>query len=220
MPSQTKENYLKAIYFLSIKNKNITITELAKKMQVSKPTCNHMVKKLEELSLVKYQKYKPLKLTVKGKKIATSIIRKHRLTEMFLTQIMGFGWEEVHDIAEEIEHLNSDLFFDRMDEILDFPTIDPHGSPIPDKNGIIVKTKQFHFNQIPIGTQVKLCGFSNNSKDLLLFLNKKNIKLGSKLTIIQFEKFDNSYEVLLDNNKNTITLTNDVCSCLLVTPLK
>ena len=220
MPSQTKENYLKAIYFLSVKNKNVTITELAKKMQVSKPTCNHMVKKLEELSLVKYQKYKPLILTVKGKKIATSIIRKHRLTEMFLTQIMGFGWEEVHDIAEEIEHLNSNLFFDRMDEILGFPTVDPHGSPIPDKSGKIIKSKQVNFIEAPVGKHVKFCGFSKSSKELLLYLNKKKIQLGAVLSIVQIEKFDNSYEILINNDKQSTTLSYDACSCLLVTPLE
>lgn len=219
MPSQIKENYLKALYFLSITNPKVTITQLAKKMQVSKPTSNHMIKKLEELSLVKYQKYKPITLTDKGKKMATSIIRKHRLTEMFLTQIMGFGWEEVHDIAEEIEHLKSDLFFDRMDELLGFPTIDPHGSPIPDKKGNIIKTKQFPFTNIPVGKPVKLCGFTKSSKELLVYLNKKNIQLGTILTIVQIENFDHSFDVLLNNHKKPITLTNEVCSCLLVSYL-
>jgi DtxR family Mn-dependent transcriptional regulator len=217
MPSQIKENYLKSIYFLSTKEKPISITELAKNMNVSKPTSNNMVKKLQELGWIKYEKYKPIKLTLKGKNIATSIVRKHRLTEMFLTQVMGFGWEEVHDIAEEIEHLKSDLFFDRMDEILGFPTTDPHGSPIPDKQGNIIKTKRFNFSKIKPDEIVELCGFTNNSNDLLVYLNKKKIQLGTTLKIKHIEVFDNSYEIIVNNNhKQPITLSKEVCDLLLV----
>lgn len=216
MPSQTRENYLKAIYFLNLKKQPITITALANKMLVSKPTSNNMVKRLQENGLVTYKKYKPLKLTEKGEKIATSIVRKHRLTEMFLTQVMGFGWEEVHDIAEEIEHIKLDSFFNRMDEILGFPSIDPHGSPIPDKQGNIPKSDYINLLNVNKHKSVKLCGLTNSSKELLLYLNKKSIQLGTILTIVAIEEFDNSYEVILNNNKKPITLSFNVCKCLLV----
>jgi DtxR family Mn-dependent transcriptional regulator len=216
MPSYTKENYLKAIYFLSEKTKKVSITDLAKKMQVSKPTCNNMIKKLQENVLVKYEKYKPITLTLKGQKIATSIIRKHRLTEMFLTQVMGFGWEEVHDIAEEIEHLKSTIFFDRMDEILGFPTIDPHGSPIPDKLGNIHKPELLNFTKIVKNEKVTLSGLTKSSKELLIYLNKRGIALGSILKIVEIEPFDNSYEVFIDQESAPISLSYDVCKCLLV----
>jgi len=133
MTSQTEENYLKASYFLANSDNEINLSELSKSLKVSKPTVNSMVKKLCEKGFLNYQKYKPLVLTAYGRKNAALIIRKHRLTEMYLVEKMNFGWEEVHDIAEQLEHLKSPEFFDRMDELLNFPTHDPHGSPIPNK---------------------------------------------------------------------------------------
>ena len=218
MPTQTKENYLKAIYFINQKSKEISLTELSNKMSVSKPTVNNMVKKMEIKGWLSYEKYKPIKLTPKGKKMGALIVRKHRLTEMFLSQVMGFGWEEVHDIAEEIEHISSNIFFDRMDEILGFPTIDPHGSPIPDKNGNLVKVDYLKLSEINEGQKVKLCGLTNSSQELLLYLNKKKIKLGTELIVYQIEVFDNSCEVSL-NDHSKVFLTNEVCQSLLVEEL-
>lgn len=215
MPTQTKENYLKAIYFLGQKNMNISITALAEEMSVSKPTANNMIKKMEEKGWVLYEKYKPIKLTKEGKKIGALIVRKHRLTEMFLSEIMGFGWEEVHDIAEEMEHIQSDKLFERMDEILGFPTNDPHGSPIPDKNGKISKPNYINLTTIKEGEKVKVCGLTQSSKELLLYLNKKKIKLGTVIKVVQIEPFDKSFEIIL-NNSTPALLTFDVCQCLLV----
>lgn len=215
MPTQTKENYLKAIFSISQQSETISITLLAELMQVSKPTANSMVKKMKEKDWVAYEKYKPLKLTAKGKKEAALIVRKHRLAEMFLAKIMDFGWEEVHDIAEEMEHLQSIKLFDRMDEILGFPTTDPHGSPIPDKTGKIINPKYLNFTALKEGASAKLCGLTNSSKELLLFLNKKQISLGTELKVMGIEKFDNSYEIKIKGNASLI-LTYDVCKCLLV----
>ncbi len=218
MPTQTKENYLKEIYFINQKSTSISISELAKNMSVSKPTANNMIKKMQEKGWVLYNKYKPIKLTPKGETLGALIVRKHRLTEMFLSQVMSFGWEEVHDIAEEIEHIQSIKFFDRMDEILGFPTIDPHGSPIPDKKGKVLKPDYLNLTVINIGQKVRLCGLTKSSKDLLLYLNKKKIKLGTIFTVQQIENFDNSIEVLFEN-KSTIILTFEACQCLLVEKL-
>lgn len=215
MPTQTKENYLKAIFSIAQKGDVVSITELSEKLQVSKPTANSMVKKMELKGWVIYEKYKPLKLTKKGFKVGALIVRRHRLAEMFLAKIMDFGWEEVHDIAEEMEHLQSTKLFDRMDEILGFPTIDPHGSPIPDKTGKITKPNYLNLTALKKGEKAKLCGLTNTSKDLLLFLNKKNIKLGTELSVNQIESFDNSFEIQL-RDKSVITLTFNVCQCLLV----
>lgn len=215
MQSQTKENYLKAIFFLSQKAVEVSITELAKEMSVSKPTANNMVKKMEENGWLTYKKYKPLKLTKKGEKIGALVVRKHRLAEMFLSEVMGFGWEEVHDIAEDMEHLNSVKFFDRMDEILGFPTIDPHGSPIPDKNGNISKSNYLNFTTLRESETGLLSGLTTSSKELLLFLNKKDIRLGAELRVKSIERFDKSFEVVLKDNTE-ILLTFDVCKCLLV----
>jgi DtxR family Mn-dependent transcriptional regulator len=138
MASQTEENYLKALFSLADEKGEISVSELSRILEVSMPTANSMVKNLHEQGLVHYEKYKPLSLTLKGKKEAALIIRKHRLTEMYLVEKMGFGWEKVHEIAEQIEHIKSTAFFDRMDELLGHPTIDPHGSPIPDKHGRVI----------------------------------------------------------------------------------
>ena len=215
MPTQIKENYLKAIFFLSQKNVEVSITELSNQINVSKPTANNMVNKMEKKGWVLYQKYKPLKLTAKGEKIGALIVRKHRLAEMFLSEVMGFGWEEVHDIAEEMEHLNSEIFFDRMDEILGFPTKDPHGSPIPDKIGKISKSNHINLTSIKEGENIVLCALANSSKELLLFLNKKKITLGTHLQVQQIESFDKSIVVGLQDNSQFV-LTFDVCKCLLV----
>ncbi|MDR3653554.1 MAG: metal-dependent transcriptional regulator [Paludibacter sp.] len=137
MASTAEENYLKALYSLSNLKEEVNVSALSNLLKVSLPTVNSMVKNLKNQGLVNYEKYKPLSLTEKGKKQAALVTRKHRLTEMFLVNKMGFGLDVVHEIAEQVEHINSSVFFERMDELLDFPKIDPHGSPIPDKNGFI-----------------------------------------------------------------------------------
>ena len=215
MATEIKENYLKAIYFLDQKDKDISLTALAKEMQVSKPTVNDMVKKLEAIGWLRYERYKPLRLTKKGRKKAALIIRKHRLTEMFLSQVMGFGWEEVHDIAEEIEHIDSESFFDRMDEILGFPSTDPHGSPIPDKEG---NTNQLNYqllSSIPDNSKVVLRGLRDSSKEFLLFLNNKGLQLGTELLLLHSEPFDKSITVSYDDFTE-VHLSHSVSSRLLV----
>src|ERR1039457_2504409 len=135
MISLTEENYLKVLYNLSNEAGEVNVNEISKGLKIKMPTVTSMMKKLAEKKLVHYESYKPLRLTAMGKKEAGLIIRKHRLTEMFLVEKMGFGWEGVHDIAEQIEHIKSPEFFEKMDGLLGYPKIDPHGSPIPDKNG-------------------------------------------------------------------------------------
>jgi len=219
MATQTKENYLKAIYFLQQKNQEVSLTELGKVMGVSKPTVNNMVKKLTSNGWVNYQKYKPIQLSKKGKKVAALIIRKHRLTEMFLVQIMGFGWEEVHIIAEEMEHLKSELFFERMDEILGYPTIDPHGSPIPDKNGVINSKNYLQMTTLTAGQKARLCAINHSSVELLTMLNEKEIKLGTTFQIIKVEAFDKTMIVNYGDHKS-VSLSQEVCKRLLVEQVK
>jgi DtxR family Mn-dependent transcriptional regulator len=215
MATEIKENYLKAMYFLDQKDKNISLTALANEMNVSKPTVNDMVKKLEGKGWLRYKKYKPLQLTEEGRKTAALIIRKHRLTEMFLVEFMGFGWEEVHEIAEEIEHLNSTLFFDRMDEILGYPTVDPHGSPIPDKTGNISKLNYKLLSNIKVNSKVVLRGLRDSSKEFLLFLNNKKLQLGTELILHHCEPFDKSITVSYDDFSE-VQLSHSVSSRLLV----
>ena len=128
MAPPTEENYLKALFNLANSQGEITLSELASRLEVSLPTANSMVKSLQKSNWLNYEKYKPLTLTPEGRRLAASIIRKHRLTEMFLVDVMKFGWEEVHEVAEQIEHIHAPKFFDRMDEMLGHPAADPHGS--------------------------------------------------------------------------------------------
>ena len=215
MPTQTKENYLKAIYALSQKDESVSLSDLSRELQVSMPTANNMVKKLQENEWIDYEKYKPLVLTPKGHTLAALIIRKHRLAEMFLSKVMGFGWEEVHDIAEDMEHIQSDKLFDRMDELLGYPTIDPHGSPIPDKEGKITQKTYTPLSEIKVGKKVRLCTLSDRSTDLLVYLNNKGITLGTEIQVLSLESFDKSIQVSYLQQKS-VTLSREVCSCLLV----
>ncbi len=133
------------------------------------------MKKLAEKKLVHYESYKPLRLTEKGKREAGLIIRKHRLTEMFLVEKMGFGWEQVHEIAEQVEHIHSPLFFEKMEELLDYPKVDPHGSPIPDKTG---KIEWIHYKKLSdckVGDSVKLAAVIHSTDEFLKYLNTKEL---------------------------------------------
>ncbi len=215
MPSNTKENYLKAIYSLEENGKKISLSALSKRIDVSIPTVNNMVKRLEQEGWVHYEKYKPILLTPKGREIAGRIVRKHRLAEMFLVQKMNLGWELVHDIAEDLEHINSEIFFDRIDEMLDYPKIDPHGTPIPDKEGKITPHNYKNLSEMKEGDQVVLRALNHENTDFLIYLNKKDIGLNTKLKVEAKEPFDESMEVSYKNFRNVV-LTKEVCEKLLV----
>lgn len=215
MASQTEENYLKALFNLADEKGEISVSEISNILQVSTPTANSMVKNLHEQGLVHYEKYKPLSLTPKGKKEAALIIRKHRLTEMYLVEKMGFGWEMVHEIAEQIEHIKSTAFFDRMDELLEHPTIDPHGSPIPDKHGRVIWKSYRRLADCKPGETVKLAAITNSSEEFLKFLNNKNLSLGLSIEVESVEIFDGSMHIsYLKNQRQTLSAL--VCEKLLI----
>ena len=213
--TQTKENYIKALYFLHLENEEISLSDLGKALNVSKPTANDMIKKLQVSGIVVSEKYKPIRITEKGKRNAASIIRKHRLSEMFLSQIMEFGWEEVHEIAEELEHIKTEKFFDRMDELLGFPSVDPHGSPIPDKEGNFNRPNYMPLSEVPAESTVIVKALQKSSTDFLLFLNKKSIQLGTHIKVIHIESFDKSYTVSY-NDLSNVVLSQSICEKLLV----
>jgi DtxR family transcriptional regulator, Mn-dependent transcriptional regulator len=178
------------------------VQELSKVLQIKMPSVNSMVKKLAEKNLVLYESYKPLRLSEKGKTAAGLIIRKHRLTEMYLVEKMGFGWEQVHEIAEQVEHLQSPLFFEKMDELLGFPSVDPHGSPIPDKTGKIQWLQYKKLSDCKAGDQIKLSAVTNSSEDFLKFLNSRNLYLGLVVKIKSIENFDGSMNVSYGKKTN------------------
>jgi DtxR family Mn-dependent transcriptional regulator len=213
--SLTEENYLKALFALSNETDEVTVNELSKRLGIKMPTVTSMMKKLSEKKLVNYESYKPLKLTEKGKKEAGIIIRKHRLTEMFLVEVMGFGWEEVHEIAEQVEHIQSPDFFEKMDEMLGYPKIDPHGSPIPDKTGKLEWKPYKRLSDCKAGDHVRLAAVLNSSADFLKYLNTRNLKLGTKLRVKSVEKFDGSMMISLSRNPPEM-MSHTVCEMLIV----
>lgn len=215
MNSLTEENYLKALFNISSEAGEVNVNELSKRLGIKMPTVTSMMKKLAEKKLVHYESYKPLRLTEKGKKEAGLIIRKHRLTEMFLAEKMNFGWEDVHDVAEQIEHIRSPAFFDKMDELLGYPKIDPHGSPIPDKNGKITWKEYNKLSDCKMGETVKLAAVINTSSDFLKYLNSRELRLGLKIKIKSIEAFDKS--MIVTYGKHSVeVLSNIVCDRLMV----
>src|SRR5690606_10140120 len=153
----------KALFNLKDENGKVSISELSKRLKVSMPSVNSMVKNLQKKGMIYYEKYKPIELYERGNKAAALVIRKHRLIEMYLAEKMGFGWEEVHAIAEQIEHIDSPAFFERMDKLLNHPTIDPHGSPIPDKQGVVADLAHKPLSTYSAGGKVKLMALGNSS---------------------------------------------------------
>ncbi|MDA8595295.1 metal-dependent transcriptional regulator [Flavobacteriaceae bacterium] len=222
MPTITHENYLKAMFALEDRGQVISLTALSKQLEVSIPTINAMVKKMENRGWVSYTKYQPLELTESGRKEAAAIVRKHRLSEMYLEKMMGFGWEEVHDIAEELEHISDSKLFDRMDELLGFPTHDPHGSPIPDKDGQLQKNTFKKLAELKPNDQGVLKGLRNSSTEFLMYLNSKDIHLGLLIKILHVEAFDQTMKIEFKNEVGELVTTyisKEVSSRLLLEPI-
>jgi DtxR family Mn-dependent transcriptional regulator len=216
MISLTEENYLKAIFHLRKDDNTVTVNELSKFMNVKMPSVNNMMKKFAQKDWVIYETYKPLIITALGKKEAALIVRKHRLTEMFLVEKMNFGWENVHEIAEQLEHVHSEMFFDKMDELLQFPKFDPHGEPIPNKDGAIISLDLQKLSETKKGDTVTFSAVTVSDDDFLNFLNSKELELGNILTVVDIEKYDESMTVGKDDNRK-IVLSKMVCDKILVT---
>ncbi len=195
MASQTEENYLKSLLMLANQEEIVNTSKLSNLLKVSLPTVNSMIKKLKKQGLINYEKYKPFSLTESGKQAALFVLRKHRLSELYLKEKMGFGWEEVHEIAEQLEHIDSYIFFERMDELMGFPRIDPHGSPIPDKKGKITQEPYEQLSNCKPGNRVRLAALSDDSSDFIKFLNNHQLHLGTELEIKSIELFDKSMVV-------------------------
>lgn len=204
--THSEENYLKIIYHLSLKSEAVVSTNAIANVMDSKPSSvTDMVQKLAEKDLVSYKKYQGVSLTEKGKKAAVNIIRKHRLWEVFLVEKLNFSWDEVHDIAEQLEHIKSEQLINRLDKFLNFPTEDPHGDPIPNKNGIIPKLTRQLLADAPLNEKLICVGVKDSSSSFLQYLDKQKISLGTALQIIEKEAFDNSLKILIDQEKITVS---------------
>ncbi|MCF6350888.1 MAG: metal-dependent transcriptional regulator [Flavobacteriaceae bacterium] len=206
MLTKTEENYIKEIFTIeTITKKDVSTNSIAKKLDTKPSTVTDMLKKLATKKLLSYQKYKGVKLNNKGKTIALSVIRKHRLWETFLVKKLNFSWDEVHEIAEQLEHIKSDKLTNRLDQFLGFPTVDPHGDPIPNANGEFTKTKTICLTKLTINTESIFVEVKNASDKFLKYLSKNNIAIGSKIKILYIEEFDNSVDILVNNKQINVS---------------
>jgi DtxR family Mn-dependent transcriptional regulator len=214
--SQTEENYLKAIFKTCEKTeKSASTNAIAKEMQTSAASVTDMVKRLSEKKLIAYEKYKGVTLTIAGNKIATNLVRKHRLWEVFLVDKLNFSWDEVHEIAEQLEHIQSSELVKRLDQFLGIPKFDPHGDPIPDADGNFTFRKQVLLSELPLETEGVVVGVQEHSTQFLQYLDKMNLGLGATIKVIEKFEYDESLKVEI-NQQTTFVLSNKVSQNLFV----
>ncbi|MGZ5135887.1 MAG: metal-dependent transcriptional regulator [Flavitalea sp.] len=213
--SSSKENYLKAIFHLQEAEGVVTTNALAHELQTRAASVTDMLKKLKTQKLLLYEKYQGFKLSNEGKKVALQIIRKHRLWEYFLVEKLHFGWEEVHEMAEELEHISSKKLIDRLDEFLGFPKTDPHGDPIPDTLGKFAMKQLISLAVVPLNVMVEVSKISDQSFEMLELLKHKSISIGTKLEVRRKFAFDNSLELKL-KNQPPITISENVAKNVFV----
>jgi DtxR family transcriptional regulator, Mn-dependent transcriptional regulator len=202
--SLTEENYIKAIFSINRSNEGIGVStnELSGHLHNKAGSVTDMLKRLAEKKLIHYEKYKGVFLTAKGERLALNIIRKHRLWEVFLTEKLNFKWDEVHDIAEQLEHIKSDELISRLDEFLGKPKFDPHGDPIPDSNGQLNATRAKPLNQCNSKGDFIFTGVTEHSKTFLQHLTSLGLKIGDIIRIEEINEFDRSYLVRINKNEN------------------
>jgi|KBSSwiS6_1023812.scaffolds.fasta_scaffold00767_2 DtxR family Mn-dependent transcriptional regulator len=193
--SASEENYIKTIYHLQQRDGTVTTNELAARLQTKPASITDMMKKLKTKKLVNYQPYRGFRLTTEGNKVALGIIRRHRLWEYFLAEKLKFNWDEVHDIAEDMEHVSSKKLIDKLDEFLGYPRFDPHGDPIPDANGKLEAGKKICLTDLPTNKQVIVSQVTNQSGELLELLKHQGISIGAKLEVKKKFDFDRSIEI-------------------------
>lgn len=218
MLSFTEENYLKAIYKIHERTKSAASTNaIAEIMKTTAASVTDMMRKLAQKEMIQYEKYKGSRLTAQGAVVATALIRRHRLWETFLADKLNFSWEEVHELAEQLEHINSEKLIERLDEFLDFPKYDPHGDPIPNADGKFTIREQLMLSQLQIGEKGALIGVKNHNDEFLSYLNELKIKLGSEFEVINKVLYDKSIKVHLNNQE--IVLSEKVSTNLMIKKL-
>lgn len=216
MHSFTEENYLKAIYTLSTaENQSVSTNAIAEKLSTKASSVTDMLKKLADKKLVCYEKYQGAELTGKGKKIAINIIRKHRLWEVFLVNHLNFKWDEVHEIAEELEHINSEKLIDSLERFLNFPQFDPHGDPIPHKDGKIYHHKEVSVKDLKSGEGGIIVGVKEHHPNFLRYLENTDLLLGTYIKVIKVFEWDNSVKLKCDKKKE-ITISEKVAGNLYI----
>jgi len=216
--SVAEENYIKSIYHLQQLANEVSTNALAHHLNTAAASVTDMLKKLQAKNLLIYNPYKGFKLSKEGNKAALMIIRRHRLWEFFLVDKLQFSWEEVHEVAEELEHVRSVKLVDRLETFLNYPKFDPHGDPIPDSNGKISEVVQLPLSQLPLHKQAVITSVQDQSSELLSFLSSQNIIIGITLEIKRRLPFDNSVEIKF-KNRQTINISEQVANAIHVNPL-
>ena len=213
--SQTEENYLKAIYSIELQmGHSVSTNRIAERLNTKASSVTDMLKKLSDKTLIHYKKYQGSSLSSKGKKIAVKIVRKHRLWEVFLVNKLNYNWDEVHELAEQLEHIKSNSLTDKLDAYLEFPEYDPHGDPIPDKDGNIAHHSNVMLSSVAPDRECVVIGVKDSSSSFLKFLDNANIKLGSELKIIAIEEFDKS--MFIEYQLKQFSISYQICKNLFV----
>ena len=214
--TQTEENYLKSIYHLGKQGeKSVSTNAVAEAMQTKASSATEMIKKLSEKSLVNYVKYQGVSLTKNGQLVAKNIIRKHRLWEVFLVEKLNFTWDKVHEVAEQLEHIKSEKLINELDAFLEFPKYDPHGDPIPDKDGNFQKIDKILLINAEQSKAYKCVGVKDTSSEFLKYLDNNNIALGTIIEVTYKEPFDNSLKITKGNDD--IMISQNVAKNIFVT---
>lgn len=214
--SFAEENYLKIIYRLSESTlEDISTNAVAELTQTKAASVTDMLRKLAEKGWVNYQKYQGVRLTEEGEKIALTVVRKHRLWEVFLVEKMGFNWDEVHEIAEQLEHIESEALINKLDEFLDFPKTDPHGDPIPNKEGILPELGYMHLSDLKENKACVLMGVAKDSAVFLQLLTRLHLSLGAKLIVKEINSFDRSISVSI-NESEPVFISYEVAKNILI----
>ena len=217
MLSFTEENYLKAIYHLSLEGeKAVSTNAIADNMQTRAASVTDMIKKLSAKDVITYEKYYGVKITKKGREAALLVIRKHRLWETFLVNKLGFSWDEVHDVAEQLEHIHSPLLITKLDEFLGFPKFDPHGDPIPDDRGKLSTIKQVPLSEAIENKKYEISGVKDDNSAFLRYLDKIGIYIGAAIKIQERIEFDGSLEIQIDNRNRAFVSKEAAQNILLI----
>lgn len=214
MYTLAEENYLKAIFKLSQITQNVSTNQIAAELATKASSVTDMLRKLAEKLLINYTRYQGVSLTQSGEKVAINIIRRHRLWEFFLVEKLHFKWDEVHEMAEEMEHISSNELIDRLDEFMGFPTRDPHGDPIPDSKGNFKKNDLKSISAVDVNTCGTISGVKDHSTAFLQYLEKQGLTIGKKITIKEIITYDNA--VILQMENKDVQISRDVAINLLI----
>ncbi|HLW31676.1 MAG TPA: metal-dependent transcriptional regulator [Aequorivita sp.] len=215
MMTLAEENYLKAIFHLEFESGgDVSTNAIAESMDTKPSSVTDMVQKLAEKGMLIYKRYKGAQLTDEGRKLAAYVIRKHRLWEVFLVEKLNFHWDEVHEIAEQLEHIQSDELVIRLDKYLGSPDFDPHGDPIPDEHGVLKRTSKKLLSEIEKSQQGVCVGVKETSPEFLQYLDKKKISIGTKITVLGKEFFDGS--MIIQVGKDQFFISHKIAENLFV----